>query len=152
MNRNQTGMKTNTALDAPAVRAKTAGRRKRITAEEKKRIFGCVNAVFEKKAEDVVVLDLRGLSGVADFFVICHGGSQRQVQAISEEVELALRNQGVKDYNVEGRETCSWVLLDFHDVVVHVFHSAARAYYALENLWSDARRLDTGEILAWGAH
>ncbi len=139
--------------NAPAikdVRLKSAGRRKRISAGDKRRLYGCVCAVLDKKAEDVVILDLRGLSDVADFFIICHGNSQTQVRAISEGVEMALRNQGVRDYNVEGREACSWVLMDFHDIVVHVFHGATRAYYALEKLWSDARGLDSGEILAWG--
>ncbi|MBI3581877.1 MAG: ribosome silencing factor [Nitrospinae bacterium] len=113
-------------------------------------LYGCVCAALDKKAEDVVILDLRGLSDVADFFIVCHGNSQTQVRAISEGVEMALRNQGVRHYNVEGREACSWVLMDFHDVVVHVFHGTTRAYYALEKLWSDARSLDAGEILAWG--
>lgn len=132
------------------VRLKSGGRRKRISAQDKRRLYGCVCAVLDKKAEDVVILDLRGLSDVADFFIVCHGNSQTQVRAISEGVEMALRNQGVRDYNIEGREACSWVLMDFHDVVVHVFHATTRAYYALENLWSDARSLDSGEILAWG--
>ncbi len=132
------------------VRLKSAGRRKRISSLDKRRLYGCVSAVLDKKAEDVVILDLRGLSDVADFFIICHGNSQTQVRAISEGVEMALRNQGVRDYNIEGREACSWVLMDFHDVVVHVFHGTARAYYALEKLWSDARSLDSDEILAWG--
>lgn len=127
-----------------------AVRRKKIDADEKMRLYGCVNAALNKMAEDIVVLDLRGLSGVADFFVICHGNSQRQVLAISDEIENALRNLGDKYYNIEGRGTGSWVLLDFHSIVVHVFHNAARAFYALENLWSDAKRLESDEIMAWG--
>lgn len=131
----------------PPVRAV---RRKKINADEKIRLHGCIGAALDKMAEDVVVLDLRGLSGAADFFVICHGNSQRQVQAISDEVENALRDVGAKYYNVEGRGTGSWILLDFGSIVVHVFHNAARAFYSLENLWSDARRIESGEIMAWG--
>ena len=150
MEKTPAGAMNEPSLPPRNVRLKSAGRRKGISAQDKGRLYGCVNAVLDKKAEDVVVLDLRGLSAVADFFIICHGNSQRQVQAISDGVEMALRNQGARDYNVEGRATSSWVLLDFHDVVVHVFHGATRAYYALEKLWSDARRIDSGEIMAWG--
>jgi len=120
------------------------------TEEQRKQIYSCFNAALDKKAEEVLVLDLRGVSNVADFFVICHGTSQRQVQAISDNVETALRGQGMKSYTVEGRETGTWVLIDFHDIVVHVFYQTSRAFYALEKLWSDAKCLDTNEILAWG--
>lgn len=124
--------------------------RRDFTPDQKKQIYACYHALMDKKAEEVLVLDLRGISSVADFFVICHGGSQRQVQAISDNVEQAFRSGGVKDYRVEGRETGTWVLMDFHDIVVHVFYHTARAFYALENLWSDARTLEGREIQAWG--
>ncbi|HEY6193625.1 MAG TPA: ribosome silencing factor [Candidatus Eisenbacteria bacterium] len=101
-------------------------------------------AAASKKALDMVGLDLTGLDGVADFFLICSGASEPQVKAIAEAVEEKLRERGAKAWHVEGREYRRWVLLDFVDVVVHVFHEQTRAYYLLERLWGDARRVDLG--------
>jgi ribosome-associated protein len=101
-------------------------------------------AAASKKAIDVVGLDLSGLDGVADYFLICSGSSEPQVKAIAEAVEDRLREQGAKAWHVEGMEFRRWVLLDFVDVVVHVFHEKTREYYLLERLWGDARRVDLG--------
>jgi ribosome-associated protein len=101
-------------------------------------------AAASKKAIDIVGLDLAGLDGVADYFLICSGSSEPQVKAISEAVEDQLRAAGAKAWHVEGREFRRWVLLDFVDVVVHVFHEKTREYYLLERLWGDARRVDLG--------
>ncbi len=101
-------------------------------------------AAASKKALDMIGLDLTGLDGVADFFLICSGASEPQVKAIAEAVEEKLRECGAKVWHVEGREYRRWVLLDFVDVVVHVFHEQTRAYYLLERLWGDARRVDLG--------
>lgn len=131
--------------------AEPAGRRKiDFSEDEMGALFDCLSAALEKKAEDPAILDLRGISSVADFFVILTGNSQRQVQAISDEVEMAFRNRGARDYNVEGRGNCSWVLLDFANVVVHVFHRPARVFYAVENLWSDAGVVGPDVVLSWG--
>lgn len=101
-------------------------------------------AAASKKAVDMVGLDLAGLEGVADYFLICSGTSEPQVKAIAEAVEDQLRAAGAKPWHVEGREFRRWVLLDFVDVVVHVFHEKTREYYLLERLWGDARRVDLG--------
>ena len=101
-------------------------------------------AAASKKAIDMVGLDLSGLDGVADFFLICSGASEPQVKAIAEAVEEKLRERGARPWHVEGREYRRWVLLDFVDVVVHVFHERTREYYLLERLWGDARRVDLG--------
>ena len=101
-------------------------------------------AAASKKAIDLVGLDLSGLDGVADYFLICSGSSEPQVKAIAEAVEEKLRERGAKPWHVEGREFRRWVLLDFVDVVVHVFHEKTREYYLLERLWGDARRVDLG--------
>jgi len=101
-------------------------------------------AAVSKKATDLVALDLRTLSGVADYFLICSGSSEPQVKAIAEAVEDQLRARGAKPWHIEGREGRRWVLLDFVDVVVHVFHEKTREYYLLERLWGDARRVDLG--------
>lgn len=101
-------------------------------------------AAVSKKASDLVALDLSQLDGVADYFLICSGSSEPQVKAIAEEVEDQLRARGARPWHVEGREGRRWVLLDFVDVVVHVFHEKTREYYLLERLWGDARRVDLG--------
>ena len=101
-------------------------------------------AAASKKAVDMVGLDLAGLEGVADYVLICSGTSEPQVKAIAEAVEDQLRAAGAKPWHIEGREFRRWVLLDFVDVVVHVFHEKTREYYLLERLWGDARRVDLG--------
>ena len=101
-------------------------------------------AAASKKAIDMVGLDLSGLDGVADYFLICSGSSEPQVKAIADAVEDQVRERGAKPWHVEGREFRHWVLLDFVDVVVHVFHEKTREYYLLERLWGDARRVDLG--------
>jgi len=99
-------------------------------------------AALEKKAEDVVVLDLRGVSGYTDFLVIGSGGSDRQLEAIAESVEKELTARGHRVIGSEGQRGGRWVLLDFGDVVVHVFHGEERAHYDLEGLWADAPRIE----------
>jgi ribosome-associated protein len=93
-----------------------------------------------KRAEDVVILDLRELDGVCDFFVIATGHSEVQVKAIADAVEDGLRERGMRPWHSEGFEARRWVLLDYVDVVVHVFHARAREYYLLDKLWGDAAR------------
>ncbi len=107
-------------------------------------LIAAAEAAVSKKAADLVALDLRTLDGVADYFLICSGSSEPQVKAIAEAVEDQLRARGAKPWHIEGREGRRWVLLDFVDVVVHVFHEKTREYYLLERLWGDARRVDLG--------
>ena len=97
-------------------------------------------AASEKQGEDVLVLDVRDLITITDYFVIASGSSDRQVRTIAEEVEKALKERGVKPVRVEGA-TSRWVLLDFVDLVVHVFHEEERDFYRLERLWIDAPRI-----------
>jgi ribosome-associated protein len=101
-------------------------------------------AAVAKKAADLVGLDLSGLGGVADYFLICSASSEPQVKAIAEAVEERLRAIGARPWHVEGREGRRWVLLDYVDLVVHVFHEKTREYYLLERLWGDARSVDLG--------
>jgi ribosome-associated protein len=99
-------------------------------------------AALEKKAEGVVILDLRGVSGYTDFLVIGSGSSDRQLEAIVDGVEKELTAQGHRVIGSEGQRGGRWVLLDFGDVVVHVFHQEERAHYDLEGLWADAPRVE----------
>jgi len=105
-------------------------------------IAHCIAAALDKKALDPVILDLRGLSDVADFFVICHGTSDRQVLAIVDGIEERLRALGVRPSHIEGRLRANWVLMDYIDFVVHVFVEEKRQFYRLERLWGDASRIE----------
>jgi ribosome-associated protein len=100
-----------------------------------------VRAMEEKKAYDVVALDLRGISLVADYFVICHGNSELQVQAIAQEIRERAEEMGAR-VRVEGMDRARWVLVDMGDVVAHVFHRDEREFYHLEGLWSDAKSVE----------
>ena len=93
-----------------------------------------------KRAEDVAILDLRELEGVADFFVLATGNSEVQVRAIADAVDEGMDALGAKVWHSEGYEARRWILLDYVDFVVHVFHAKAREYYLLDKLWGDARR------------
>lgn len=98
-------------------------------------------AAADKQAEDVVILDVHELIVITDYFVVCSGTSDRQVKTIVDEVEKALRGLGRKPVRREGEQEARWVLLDYVDVVVHVFAEEERDYYDLERLWRDAPRL-----------
>ena len=99
------------------------------------------DAADAKKAFDIQVLDLRGLTSITDYFVICSCGSTTQVSAVADGIEQALVHAGIRPSHVEGKTEASWVLMDYRDVVVHIFEPQARAYYNLERLWHDAPRL-----------
>ncbi|NBU21052.1 ribosome silencing factor [bacterium] len=101
----------------------------------------CARAAIDKKAENVKILDISELSGFTDYFIICSGISDRQVQAIADSVKSTMKQQGVELVATEGYSEGRWVLLDFGDMVVHVFLDALREYYDLENLWADAPRV-----------
>lgn len=105
-----------------------------------------VAAAFDRKAEELRVLELGAVTHFTDYFVVCSGSSRRQVQAIADAVERSLRDQGVKPTHVEGYGTGQWVLLDYGDVVTHVFQEDRRLFYGLEKLWADAPDV-TGELL-----
>lgn len=95
-------------------------------------------AADNKKAEDIVVLNMQGVSLIADYFLICHGGSEKQVQAIAREVVRSVEEKGLDIKRIEGMDEARWVLIDMGDVIAHVFHRDERNYYNLERLWGDA--------------
>ncbi len=102
----------------------------------------CAEFASNKKAENIVVLDLRGISTFTDFFVICSGTSEPQLKAIANELETRLREEhSVRPVAVDGFPASQWMVLDFLQVVVHIFHRDKRAFYSLEDLWGDAPRL-----------
>jgi ribosome-associated protein len=116
------------------------------------RIRVALHAAGEKKALDLVVLDLRAVASFTEFFLIASGTNVRQVQAIADEVVEQLRKQqGVKPYRVEGYNSAEWILLDYGDFIFHVFEEKSRRFYDLERLWRDASRLSVPPEVAGGA-
>jgi ribosome-associated protein len=102
----------------------------------------CARVAADNKARDVVVLDMRGVTPIYDFMVLTTGASRRQMHAIAEEVDDAMRDVGDRRLGIEGYESSRWIVQDYGDVVVHVFDPEAREYYALEDLWADAKKVD----------
>jgi ribosome-associated protein len=124
------------AADKPKVE-----RKKKLPADVSK----AVRAALDKKAGDVVVLDLRNTPAFTDFFILCSGTSQRQVKAIADAVEEALRAAKVRPAHVEGYDRADWILMDFFSFIVHVFTPQTRAFYALERLWGDAEKIEVSD-------
>ncbi|WP_127532249.1 ribosome silencing factor [Paenibacillus kobensis] len=110
-----------------------------MTVNSDKLLEAAVAAAEEKKASRIVALNLKEISLVADYFVICSGNSDVQVQAIATEIRKQSEMLGVRVRGIEGMDSARWVLIDLGDVVVHVFHRDERDYYNLERLWSDAK-------------
>src|SRR5262245_66165612 len=102
----------------------------------------CARVAADHKGRDILVLDMRAITPLYDFFVIVTGSSRRQIHTLAEEIDAALRAEGDRRLAIEGYEASKWVVQDYGDIVVHVFDPDARAYYALEDLWADAPRLD----------
>ena len=125
--------------------AKATGDKKRGKKKLPAEVAKAVRAALDKKAADVVVLDLRNTSAFTDFFVLCSGTSQRQVKAIADAVEDALRAAKVRPAHVEGYDRADWILMDFFTFIVHVFTPQTRTFYALERLWGDAERIEVSD-------
>jgi ribosome-associated protein len=98
-----------------------------------------VDVASDKKASDVILLDIRNVSIIADYFVICSGRNTRQIQAIADAIDEELSKQGANVLHREGSAATGWLLLDFGDVIVHIFGQKEREYYRLERLWSEAK-------------
>ena len=125
------------SVDRSAASASSAG----VAAEDVAR--SAAQAAYDKKAEDIAVIDLTELSDVCDYFVIATGSNNRQVDAVVDEVEEQVaKAHGEHPFSIEGREERSWVLMDYGSVIVHVFTPEAREYYRLEKLWGDAPVLE----------
>jgi ribosome-associated protein len=121
---------------------KTKRVRRHKTTRPPGQIERAIRAAEDKKAEGLVVLDLRKAAGFTDFFVICSGGNPRQVRAIADAVTEALAAEGAEPAHVEGYDRSEWILLDYFDFVVHVFAPDTRAFYGLERLWGNAEHVD----------
>ncbi len=111
-------------------------------------ISRAVDAALDKKAQDVVILDLRNTPAFTDFFVLCSGLNARQVKAIADAVEETLRAAKLRPAHVEGYDRADWILMDYFSFIVHVFTPQTRTFYGLERLWGDAERIDVTEAQA----
>ncbi len=98
-----------------------------------------VDLLADKKAEDIILLDIRAYTTIADYFVICTGTSERQLRALEEDLRDTLRREGVRPLQTEGTAESGWILMDFGSVIVHLFSLAERDYYRLERLWAEAQ-------------
>lgn len=101
-------------------------------------------AALDKKASDLVLLDVRDRTSIADYFLLASGTNQRQLVAVCDEIQTRLRSEGVRPGHVEGYPRQEWILMDYSAFVVHVFTEATRSYYDLERLWGEARRVEVG--------
>lgn len=113
-----------------------------MTALERARAIAKV--LDSKKGEDIRIIHIGDLTTIGDYFVVVTGNSTTQVRALSDAVDEEMSKQGIEPRRIEGYQTCTWILMDYHDVIVHVFQREAREFYALERLWSDAPTVDTG--------
>lgn len=112
------------------------------TLSSKEKAVICAKAAKDKKAEDIIILDVRNISSVADYFIICTAASSRQMKAIYENIDKAVSQKGEGFHHVEGLHNSRWMLMDSYDVVIHIFDEEARDYYGLERLWGDAPRVE----------
>jgi len=120
-----------------------------IKNDSKSQVSEAIRACLEKKAEEITVLELeKGSGAFTDYFLVCSGTNPRQVQAISDEVELRLKGAGLRPTHIEGYRQAEWVLLDYVDFVVHIFSEKARKFYDLDRLWKSARRMEPAELVA----
>lgn len=138
MKTEKTSTEQDPAESAPTKRARPPARKRRLTRE----VAAAVRAALDKKALDVVVLDLRDPPAFTDFFLLCSGQNPRQVKAIADAVEDALRASGIRAAHTEGYDRAEWILMDFFSFIVHVFTPQTRDFYSLERLWGEAERIE----------
>jgi ribosome-associated protein len=112
---------------------------------KEKSIF-CAQAALEKKAFNVIILELKKVSFLTDYFLICSGRSDRQVQAIAQFIEERMGEKGMRPLGEEGMQQGRWILMDYDDVVIHIFYDQVRLYYDLEGLWIEAPRINPPEV------
>jgi len=140
--RKKTATKSTSTTAAKATKARP---RKTTPPRMPKAINAGIAAAFDKKAGDVVIMDLRKASSFTDFFVLCTGQNMRQVKAIAESIEAELKKEGLRPSLVEGYNKAEWVLLDYFDFIFHIFTPSTREFYGLERLWGSAERIPVTE-------
>lgn len=103
-------------------------------------------ALEEKKAEDIRIIDIRNISTIADFFVIASGSNSNQLQAMRDTVEEELYQAGYRTKQIEGNQSSSWILMDYNDIIVHIFSTEDRLFYDLERMWVDGKTIELAEL------
>jgi len=111
----------------------------------KEQVLLCVNASLKRKAKNLIILNVKEFSSFADYFIICSGTSDRQVQAITAAIQENLKEYGIMSLGIEGEQLGRWVLMDYADVIIHIFYAPVREFYDIERLWSDAPRMEVGD-------
>ena len=132
-------MKTVTTASDPTPRLPEGDLAKSLALEHSRL---CARVALDNKAHDVLILDMRAITPLFDYFVLATGVSRRQIHTLAEEIDAAMRAEGETRHGLEGYEPGKWVVLDYGDVVVHLFDPEMRGYYVLEDLWADAPRVD----------
>ena len=115
-------------------------------ADSKEMVKVMVAALQDKKAEDIRIIDISNVSVIADYFVIANGNNPNQIQAMVDNVEEQMYKSGFDDPKVEGYNSASWILLDYHDVILHVFSEEERAFYNIERIWRDGKEIDVNSL------
>ncbi|MBN1663772.1 MAG: ribosome silencing factor [Deltaproteobacteria bacterium] len=115
--------------------------KRKADADTKKRVVLCVNAALEKKATNLIILKVKEVSSVTDYFIICSGSSDRQVQAVAASIQETLKKAGIAPLGVEGENIGKWVLMDYGDFIVHIFYDPTRQFYEIERLWSEVPQM-----------
>lgn len=105
-----------------------------------------VDSLEEKKSIDVRVIDISEVSTIADYFIIGEGSNRNQVQAIADEVEECFDKAGIEPKQIEGYQSANWILLDYRDVIIHIFDSESRQFYDLERIWKDGKEIDSSDL------
>ena len=116
--------------------------------DAKEKSLFCAQAALEKKAFHITILELKEVSAVTDYFLICSGRSDRQVQAIAQFIDERMREKGIRPLGAEGMQQGRWILMDYADVVIHIFYDQVRLHYDLEGLWREAVQIDPPKIEA----
>ena len=105
-----------------------------------------VAALEDHKAEDISVIDIREVSPIADYFIIASGNNQNQIQAMRDAADEALYKAGIKVQQVEGNQNSTWILMDYNDIIIHIFSKEDRLFYDLERIWRDGKKIDISEL------
>jgi ribosome-associated protein len=123
----------------PGTTSETGGRlAKKKEPDSRTRALLCINASLEKKAKDLVILNVKEISAFADYFLICSGTSDRQIRAVAAAIQENLKKAGILPLGIEGEAAGQWILMDYDDVIIHIFLETVRSFYDLERLWSEA--------------
>jgi len=114
-------------------------------SDTKETVLQCTNAALDKKAKNLIILKVKELSSFTDYFIICSGTSDRQVKGIAASIEETLKKSGIQPLGIEGINTGNWILMDYGDVIIHIFYEPTREFYDIERLWSDVPSMSVNE-------